>query len=194
MELVGGRPGGTDRPEREVQLVAAVIHGLHTVGAKRARPLLPRLGDFLQHTMLPRIARRTVELNLGPRGWLVREALPEAHTLRQSPARTTVLHADLYRENVIFDDRRHARLIDPHPMVGDTAYDWAFWTVHYELGQATFERMAIASRISGISVPELSAWCRAVALDGLLYYTEIRDPAEDAAAQVLAELLASGAK
>ncbi|MBC9714470.1 phosphotransferase [Streptomyces sp. TRM66268-LWL] len=194
MELVGGRPGGTARPEREVQMVAAVIHGLHTVGRKQARTMLPRLDDFLQRTMLPRIVDRTVKLDLGTRGWLVREALPEAHALRPSSARTTVLHADLYRENVIFDQRGLARLIDPHPMVGDAAYDWAFWTVHYDLGQATFQRMAIASRISGISVPELSAWCRAIALDGLLYYTEIGDPAEESAAEVLATLMAVGAE
>ncbi|NLU75512.1 phosphotransferase [Streptomyces sp. HNM0575] len=192
LELVGGRPGGLARPVQEVQMVAAVIQSLHAVGAQRGRPALPRLGDHLQHTVLPRVARRATALGLGRRAWLVREAIPHLQALRESPARTTVLHADLYRENVIFDGRGNARLIDPHPMVGDAAYDWAFWTVHYDLGQATFQRMAIASRISQIPVPEISAWCRAIALDSLLYYTEIGDPAEDAAADVLAALMASG--
>ncbi|MGW7485695.1 aminoglycoside phosphotransferase family protein [Streptomyces sp. NPDC054786] len=192
MELVGGRPGGAARPEREVQMVAAVIQGLHAVGAKQGRPALPRLGDHLQHTVLPRVTRRAVTLDLGRRQWLVREVMPELHALRESPARTTVLHADLYQQNVLFDARRNARLIDPHPMVGDAAYDWAFWSVYYDLGQATFQRMAIASRISRIPVPEISAWCRAVALDGLLYYTEIGDQAQELAADVLAALMASG--
>lgn len=168
LELVGGQPGGIARPAQEVQVVAAVIHSLHVVGAQRGRPALPRLGDHLQHTVLPRVARRATVLGLGRRARLVREAIPELHALRESPARTTVLHADLYRENVIFDGTGNARLIDPHPMVGDAVFDWAFWTVHYDLGQATFQRMAIASRISQIPVPEISAWCRAIALDSLL--------------------------
>ncbi|MDI3417297.1 aminoglycoside phosphotransferase family protein [Streptomyces luteolus] len=192
LELVGGRPGGGARPAREVQMVAAVIQGLHAVGAKRGRPALPRLGDHLQHTVLPRVARRAGTLGLDRRAWLVREAMPELQALRESPSRTTVLHADLYRENVIFDGRGNPRLIDPHPLVGDAAYDWAFWSVYYDLGQATFQRLAIASRISRIPVPEISAWCRAVALDGLLYYSEIGDPAQETAAEVLAALMASG--
>ncbi|AKA08811.1 hypothetical protein SAZ_23765 [Streptomyces noursei ZPM] len=192
MELVGGRPGGAVRPEREVQMVAAAIQGIHAIGAKQGRPALPRLGDHLQHTVLPRVARRVATLDLGRREWLVREAIPELHMLRESPSRTTVLHTDLYRENVIFDGRRNARLIDPHPMVGDAVYDWAFWSVYYDLGQATFQRMAVASRISRISVPEISAWCRAVALDGLLYYSEVGDQAQELAADVLVALMASG--
>ena len=86
-----------------------------------------------------------------------------------------MLHADLYRENVPFDDAGLPRLIDPLPMLGDAAFDWAFWTVYYDLGEGTAERLATAARISRIPVTELIPWCRLLALDGLLYYLESGD-------------------
>lgn len=191
MELVGGRPGGSERPEREAHLAAAVIHRAHAAGSKRARPALPRLADHLQHTVLPRVVRRTTVLDLGPHERLVRAALPDLYALREAPGRTTVLHTDLYRANVIFDSHGRARLIDPLPQVGDAVFDWAFWCVYYDLNQGVFQRMAIASRISRIPLPEIAEWCRALALDGFLYYRYTGDPDETPAADVLAALTAT---
>lgn len=102
-----------------------------------------------------------------------------------------MLHTDLYRENVLFDWRGHPRLIDPLPVLGDPAFDWAFWTVYYELGRGTTARLAIASRTSRVPVPVLAPWCRLLAVHGLLFYVESGDPRATHMATVLSELLAT---
>ncbi|MER5849327.1 phosphotransferase [Streptomyces sp. NPDC002012] len=192
LELVGGCPGGAERPEREMQMVAAALQGLHTLGRRRKRPnSFPLLADHLVAEMLPRIQRRTKTLHLEAWRLLVDEALPALAGLHEDVDRTTVLHADLYRENVLFDRLGHPRLLDPLPMVGDAAFDWAFWTVYYDLGHGTEGRLATAARISRIPVPVLAPWCRALALDGLLYYLETGDPRAPRMADVLAGLSAS---
>ncbi|MET9479953.1 aminoglycoside phosphotransferase family protein [Streptomyces sp. NPDC006638] len=192
LELVGGRPGGAERPEREVQMVAAALQGLHALGRRRRRPnSFPLLADHLSTEMLPRIRRRMETLDLGARHLVVDAALPALAGLQEDGDRTTVLHADLYRENVPFDRLGHPRLLDPLPMLGDAAFDWAFWTVYYDLGHGTNGRLAAAARISRIPIPVLAPWCRALALDGLLYYLEARDPRAPQMAEVLAGISAS---
>ncbi|NWF28282.1 phosphotransferase [Streptomyces sp. PKU-EA00015] len=191
LELVGGQPGGAARLSRERHMVAAAIQGLHSLGQKRPTPALPSLAHFHQEVVVPRIHQRAQSLDLGPMGTLVEEACEGLSSLREDPTRTTVLHADLYRENVIFDGGGHPRLIDPHPLVGDAAFDWAFWTVYYDLEGGVADRLATASRISRIPVPEITPWCRALAVDGFLYYTEIHDPAKPKIAKVLSSLMAS---
>ncbi|WP_329020983.1 aminoglycoside phosphotransferase family protein [Streptomyces sp. NBC_00690] len=192
LELVGGQPGGADRPRREIQMVAAAIQGLHTFGQHRRRPDgLPRLADHLAQEIRPRTEQRLQKLDLG--GWrsLAEVGISAAIDLEEVPRQATVLHADLYRENVLFDWQGHPRLIDPLPMVGDPAFDWAFWTVYYDLGRGTDERLATASRVSRIPVPVLAPWCRLLAVDGLLFYVESGDPRTHLMAEVLTHLLAS---
>jgi streptomycin 6-kinase len=192
LELVGGRPGGAERPEHELQMVAAALQGLHALGRRRRRPnSFPLLADHLSTEMLPRIRRRMETLDLGARHLLLDAAPPALAGLQEDGDRTTVLHADLYRENVPFDRLGHPRLLDPLPMLGDAAFDWAFWTVYYDLGHGTDGRLATAARISRIPVPVLAPWCRALALDGLLYYLEARDPRAPQMTEVLAGLSAS---
>ncbi|MGS2588814.1 aminoglycoside phosphotransferase family protein [Streptomyces hebeiensis] len=192
LELVGGRPGGAERPAREVQMVAAALQGLHTLGQRRRRAnSFPLLTDYLGTEMLPRIRRRMEALDLDAWRLLVDAALPALAGLQEDPGRMTVLHADLYRENVPFDLLGHPRLLDPLPMLGDAAFDWAFWAVYYDLGHGTDGRLAAAARISRIPVPVLAPWCRALALDGLLYYLEAGDPRAPRMAEVLAGLSAS---
>ncbi|MEU2774022.1 aminoglycoside phosphotransferase family protein [Streptomyces sp. NPDC007162] len=189
LEMIGGRPGGGERPAREAQAVAAVLQGLHTFGRRRRRPtVLPLLATYLHQEVRPRIRRRLEAADVGPYHDLVDALLPELMALEEDDSRKTVLHADLYRENVLFDWLGHPRLIDPLPMVGDAAFDWAFWTVYYDLGHGTDVRLATAARISCIPVPVLAPWCRAHALDGLLYYLETGDPRAPRMADVLAWL------
>ncbi|MEU9111194.1 aminoglycoside phosphotransferase family protein [Streptomyces sp. NPDC048483] len=189
LELVGGRPGGGERPQREVQMVAAALQGLHTLGRRRGRlNRFPLLADHLQQEVLPRIRRRTRELDLGSWRPLVDVLLPTLDGLQQDTDRLTVLHADLYRENVPFDGRGHPRLIDPLPMLGDAAFDWAFWTVYYDLGNGTDGRLSAAALVSRIPVPLLGPWCRALALDGFLFYLETGDPRAPRMADVLSSL------
>lgn len=189
LELVGGRPGGAERPAREMQMVAAALQGLHTLGRRRNRPTgLPVLADHLQTEMLPRIEQRIQTLRLGAWRPLIDAACPSLADLKEDAGRTTVLHADLYRENVPFDWMGLPRLLDPLPMVGDAVFDWAFWTVYYDLGHGTDRRLASAARVSRIPVPVLAPWCRALAVDGLLFYIEAGDPRAQRMSGVLSSL------
>ncbi|MFG2680787.1 aminoglycoside phosphotransferase family protein [Streptomyces sp. NPDC048392] len=191
LEMVGGRPGGCERPPRELQTVAAALQGLHTIGRRQRRPReLPSLTSYLYQEVRPRVRRRLESVDAGPWQGLVNSAVPALVALEEDGGRATVLHADLYRENVLFDWLGHPRLIDPLPMVGDAAFDWAFWTVYYDLGHGTDARLATAARISRIPVPVLAPWCRALALDGLLFYLDTGDPRAPRMADVLAWLSA----
>ncbi|MBA2806475.1 phosphotransferase [Streptomyces sp. KM273126] len=191
LELVGDRPGGAAPPGHERQTVATAIQALHSLGRRRPRPDVPGLAHFCQKVVIPRIRERAQRLDLGAGRKLVAEACEGLPGLREDLTRTTVLHADLYRDNVIFDSGGHPRLIDPHPLVGDAAFDWAFWTVYYDLEREVTDRLATASRISRIPAPEITPWCRALAVDGLLYYLEIDDPALPKIAKVLSTLMTS---
>lgn len=191
LEMISGQPGGGERPPREPQTVAAALQGLHTFGRLRRRPRdLPLLATYLHQEVRPRIWRRLESVDLCPWHHLANAILPELMTLEEDDGRATVLHMDLYRENVLFDWLGHPRFIDPLPMVGDAAFDWAFWTVYYDLGHGTDARLATAARIARIPVPVLAPWCRALAVDGLLYYLETADPRAPRMAEVLAWLSA----
>ncbi|MYR55981.1 phosphotransferase [Streptomyces sp. SID625] len=191
LEMISGQPGGGERPPRELQTVAAALHGLHTFGRLRRRARdLPLLAAYLHQEVRPRIWRRLESVDLGPWHDLANAILPELMALEEDDGRATVLHTDLYRENVLFDWLGHPRFIDPLPMVGDAAFDWAFWTVYYDLGHGTDARLATAARITRIPVPVLAPWCRALAVDGLLYYLETADPRAPRMAEVLAWLSA----
>jgi streptomycin 6-kinase len=190
LEMISGQPGGSGRPPREVPRVAAALQGLHTLGRLRQRPPgLPTLATYLDQETRPRIRHRLESVGLGPWHDLAHAAVPEAMALEEA-GRTTVLHADLYRENVLFDWLGHPRFVDPLPMVGDAAFDWAFWTVYYDLGRGMEARLALAARVARIPVPALAPWCRTLALDGLLYYLDTADPRAPRMADVLAWLSA----
>ncbi|RDG34770.1 aminoglycoside phosphotransferase family protein [Streptomyces corynorhini] len=194
LEMVGGRPGGSDWRQRETQMVAGALHGLHLRGrAELPEGSLPLLGDYLRFEVLPRIEKRALRLDLGPWQPLADDELRAITMLQEDPRRSTVLHGDLYRENVPFDGQGHPRLIDPVPMVGDAAFDWAFWTVYYDLGRETSQRLATAARISRIPVPVIAPWCRLLSLDGLLYYVDTDDPRAPQMFGVLSFLSVRGA-
>lgn len=194
LEMVGGRPGGSNWRQRETPMVAGALHGLHTLGRTRRRTgSFPLLREYLRLEVLPRIERRALSLDLGPWRPLVDDEFRAIVMVEEDPRRSTVLHADLYRENVPFDNTGHPRLIDPVPMVGDAAFDWAFWTVYYDLGRKTNQRLATAARISRIPVPMIAPWCRLLSLDGLLYYVDTGDTRAPQMFEVLSFLSARGA-
>jgi streptomycin 6-kinase len=193
LEMVGGRPGGSSWRQRETQVVAAALQGLHTLG--RVRPLtghLPLLGDYLRFEVFPRIEKRVRSLDLGSWQPFADHEFRAIHRLVEGTGQPTVLHGDMYRENVAFDSTGHPRLIDPVPMVGDAVFDWAFWTVYYDLGRETNVRLATASRVSRIPVPVIAPWCRLLSLDGLLYYVDTDDPRAPQMLEVLSFLSARG--
>ncbi|MEU2393303.1 aminoglycoside phosphotransferase family protein [Streptomyces sp. NPDC007369] len=187
--MVGGHPGGAKPPRRELQMVAAALQGLHTLGRRRARSMsFPALADHLGREVLPRIDRRAQAVVAGPWYPLIEATHRALPPLEEDTSRRTVLHADLYRENVPFGWLGDPRFIDPLPMLGDPAFDWAFWTVYYDLGRETDRRLAAATRVSRIPVPVLAPWCRLLALDGLLFYLESGDPRAGRMADVLSTL------
>ncbi|RBM22522.1 aminoglycoside phosphotransferase family protein [Streptomyces sp. PT12] len=174
LRAVGGVPGGAVRPPHEEGLVAAAIQRVHEEGAhSHAAVELPSLRDFTAEEVRPRIDRR---LKLTEHRQRAERALSHTAGLREEPRRQTVLHADLYRENVPFTLDGQPVLLDPLPMTGDAAFDWAFWTIYYQVGGGTAYRLRRASRTSGIPVDEILPWCLLLSTDGLLYYEETNDP------------------
>ncbi|MDH6132802.1 streptomycin 6-kinase [Kitasatospora sp. MAA4] len=177
MEVVGAAPGGAARPAGEYEPVAAALQQLHVLGRRQCVPTagLPSLQDFLDIEMAPRMHRRLREDDPG----ILRDWIGGVGTLAGSlwhdPKQVSVLHADLYRENVLFDREHRPVLIDPLPLVGDVIFDWAFWTVYYDLGTATLERFETAVRTGGLDPQRLSRWCLVLCVDGFLYYREVGD-------------------
>ncbi|MFE3098595.1 fructosamine kinase family protein, partial [Streptomyces sp. NPDC059248] len=187
---VGGAPGGAPRPAHENGLVAAAVARVHEAG--RSAPvagIFPALQDHLAKEVLPRVRHRLETTALGPR---TGSAFRGGAGIREHPARRTLLHADLYRENVLFTEDGRPVLLDPLPMTGDAAYDWAFWTIYYEVGSGTEDRLHRARLASGIPVGQLLPWCLLLGLDGLLYYETTGDARLTVMTGVLDSLLGKG--
>ncbi|GAA0422013.1 aminoglycoside phosphotransferase family protein [Streptomyces luteireticuli] len=189
LETVGGHPGGAARPAREEMRVASAIQQLHGRGRVAALPhAFPPLSAFLNDEVLPRIRHRAIVLGLHKHRHFIGNELRMLGDLAERRERRTVLHADLYRENALFDEAGRPVLIDPLPMAGDAAFDWAFWSVYYDVGRRTHYRLTTAAQTSGIPASEILPWCRLLALDGLLYYLDTHDPRATRMAQTLTRL------
>jgi streptomycin 6-kinase len=168
MELVGGRPGGATPASDEYHAVAAGIGRLHATRADPAR--LPSLADYLAREVMPRVDWRTQRLGADiPERCLdaLARVYPDEHQI-------VLLHGDLYRENVAFDETGRPVFVDPLPMVGDPLFDWAFWVVYYTTGDQ-LGRLPVAVKAAGVAVADLLPWCLMLCVDGLLYYRDSGD-------------------
>lgn len=193
LSLVGGRPGGSRRGSDDIRQVAGVIQAAHDRGRTLEEQLgFPELSAYLDEEVRPRVAHRMDSLTPVATGPLLRAGWRALESLTQAGHRRTVLHGDLYRENTACDGRGRPHLLDPLPMYGDAAYDWAFWTVYYRLGQGTEERLALASRVSGIGRTVLRSWSLALCLHGLLYYREVADSRYPTMERVMRSIIPSG--
>ncbi|MFD7813705.1 fructosamine kinase family protein [Streptomyces sp. NPDC059785] len=177
LTMVGGHPGGAVRPPSTAEhlLVAEALHGLHATGRTTPRAAMtdfPVLEAYVEEEVVPRIHRRRARF-AGRQ--MVDAALSVLVGLREASDRTTVLHGDLYRENIPFDLDGEPVPLDPLPLRGDAVFDWAFWVVYYELGARTNHRFRQALTTSGIPLTDLLPWCVLLSLDGLLYYAETGD-------------------
>lgn len=186
LELVGGRPGGTPRPADDYRLVARALARMH------AQPLpeqdFPSLDGYLRDTLEPRIVRRLRPyLNEVPRK-CVDLGLNAVHAPTQFAP--VLLHADLYRENVPFNHEGKPVFLDPLPMIGDAAFDWAFFVVYFDLAGDPVARLRAATEASGIASRALLPWCFTMCLDGLLYYREVGDDRERRMIAVMTALAA----
>lgn len=176
LELVGDRPGGSDRPDLELPPVAEALHKLHSVGLRNRPDGLPRLSDYIRDEVTPRVWTRLRDLDLARWGEVARVGLCALGEPWRRDSQVTVLHGDLYRENVLFSAARGPVFVDPLPMLGPAAFDWAFWVVYYEVGCGVDDRMSLALQVSGLPERDLRRWCSVLFLDGLLYYLETTDP------------------
>ncbi|MQA25780.1 MAG: hypothetical protein GEU94_09935 [Micromonosporaceae bacterium] len=174
LQAVGGTPGGTPRPEDHARRVAATLPELH------AHPALPDAAVplFAAHqsaVVRPRIQDRLRRLAHGLDDELV-EAVHAVDMERMSSRGSLVmLHADLYAENIPFDSHGQPVFIDPHPMRGPAAYDWAFWCVYYTVDG--FERrLDLCGGVAAVPMDEVVAHAAVLALDGYLYYLDTKDP------------------
>ncbi|QNE19427.1 phosphotransferase [Kribbella qitaiheensis] len=180
LEMVGGEPGGRGRPAGELTLVAEALQHLHALGRQRSPAGFPLLADYLQGEVAPRVWKRLRDQDLGQWRPVAQAGL---HALREAAGahpdgtgQQTLLHGDLYRENVLFSDCQQPVFLDPLPMLGSEAFDWAFWVVYYEVECGFEDRLALAQTVSGLPVQGIRRWCTVLFLDGLLYYLETHDP------------------
>ncbi|WP_306369393.1 aminoglycoside phosphotransferase family protein [Nocardiopsis sp. CC223A] len=186
LSLIGGRPGGGRRPDDDARRVAEVIQAAHEQGrAVEGHREFPELSSFLDQEVRPRVAKRLDSLNSDKRDPLLQGGLRELESLSQTRLHRTVLHGDLYQENTACDEEGTPHLLDPLPMYGDAAFDWAFWIVYYRLGRGTAERLALAAQTSQIGKERLRSWCLATCLDGLLYYLDVGDTRAPAMTRIM---------
>lgn len=191
MQLIGGRPGGCQPPQHDQDLVAEALQDLHGMARDVAGlAVLPSLNGYLAGTLFPRVDRRLRTVGVDVRD-PYRVALARLEPQQEHGGRPSVLlHADLYRENIMFARGARPVFIDPLPMVGDPVFDWAFWTVYYDLASDPMARLRLAARASRISATDLAAWCLLLCVDGLCYYREVGDSRQRRMADVLAAVAA----
>lgn len=197
LAMVGGRPGGSARPADDQRLVADALHRVHRIGSTAACHRVgstaawsadfPLMDDYVTKQVLPRVHHRS---RASAHRELAEHSLSLLVDLHEDPHRHTVLHGDLYSENVPFDQHGRPILLDPVPMRGDAVFDWAFWIVYYRVGRQVNQRIREALRVSGVPLSELLPWCVLLAVDGLLYYEETSDARLTTMTSVLRSLLA----
>lgn len=186
--LVGGAPGGGPRPADDHRLIAEDLARVH------ARPPpegeFPSLAEYLRCTVEPRMLQRLRSyLNEVPRR-CVDLGMSAVRAPTHSPP--ALLHADLYRENVPFDHDGKPVFLDPLPMVGDPAFDWAFFVVYFDLAEDPLPRLNAATEASSVTPRALLPWCLTLCLDGLLYYHEVGDDREPRMVEVMVALATKG--
>lgn len=192
IESVSGTPGGADRPPNHAARVAAALHRLHQQTAlPDSVGSVPLLTNYYLHEVVPRISSRAVRWNDVVGADRVTRALELCRDLATAKRTPVMLHADLYAENVLFDEHGEPVFIDPHPKIGSAAFDWAFWCVYYVPSPSAgfAERVELCRQHTSCDMDEVLAWVVTLAVDGALYYLDTEDPTAEAMLAVLSSPL-----
>lgn len=184
LEAVGGVPGGVARPVDHQRRVAAALSRLHRSAASVDGPV-PLLTDYYLNTVMPRVERRGTRFGHIVGADRVARCIELSHRLCARPAFLSMLHADLYAENVLFDSDGEPVFVDPHAQIGSPAFDWAFWCVYYLPTSGFTDRVALCREYAQDELEEALAWSVTLAVDGALYYLDTGDDRVSAMLAVL---------
>ncbi|MGH3734667.1 MAG: aminoglycoside phosphotransferase family protein [Micromonosporaceae bacterium] len=196
LRAVAGRPGGAGRPVDDARRVAERLPELHSCGAPSVGASVPALLDHHRAEVRPRVRERLTRLPHCLDKAMLRTALAFDAEQLMAGMEPVMLHADLYAENITFDEQGQPVFIDPHPMLGPAAYDWAFWCVYYTAEQFN-RRLDLCHESAAVPFDEALRHIAVLALDGYLYYLDTDDPRAGSTRAVLriaTELLATGAQ
>lgn len=174
LRAVGKTPGGRSRPGDHESRVAAVLKQLHSRPADDVEEV-PALGDYYQSEVMPRIGRRAMSLDQPIESAKTDAVLVLCDQLSSGQSSPSLLHSDLYAENIPFDEHGAPVFIDPLAMVGDAAFDWAFWSVYYTPLEGFERRLELCKAYAPCKVDKIIRWASTLAVDGALFYIETAD-------------------
>lgn len=111
---------------------------------------------------LERVAESTGPLDPG----LMREAMDLRRALLAEPAEARLLHGDLHYDNILSDERRGYRLIDPKGLRGDPLFDLGYLVSRVQplgrdalpLSRAVGVRLDVLAGAFGSDRKRLAAW------------------------------------
>ncbi len=178
-----GQVGGTRLPADHQARAAAVIPLLHARPAA-AHPDVSELACSFRQRIAARLMA-SPHLNRLCEPDALRNLIRMGHAVLDRAEAAVMLHADLYRENLLFDTDGAPAWIDPRGRRGPAEYDWAFWAVLYDRGGFTV-RLKIATDVGEVDRQALLTWVAITAADGLHYHLEVDD--RSAAQEMLAIL------
>lgn len=184
VELVGSVPGGATRPRDHDKRVAAAIPCLHRV-AVEPDGNVPLLTDYHLGTVVSRVRQRASRFGHLVGQECVESAISLCHDLCADSRDLTMLHSDLYAENVLFDQAQDVVFIDPHAKIGSRAFDWAFWCVYYVPTCGFKDRIVLCNEYVPALVNEVLAWSATLAVDGALYYLDAGEDTVTAMLEIL---------
>lgn len=172
LPMVGHSPGGATPPHDHELRTALRLPSLHRRPATRQRHV-PDLQTLFNQRIQPQInASQQLKQCLGSNAVA---AITRLGQLALDRDRTrTMLHGDLYFENVVFNTGGHPTFVDPRGITGPAAYDWAFWCVFY-LDDGLERRLAMIDRLGLVDRAAVIPWIVVITADSLRHHLQAGD-------------------
>lgn len=175
LHAVSETPGGAEQPADREERVASSLAQLHT-GVVSHLADVPLLADYYRSEVLVRIEQRARSLDHPVPRATIEAVMALCMKLSDEDERSTsLLHSDLYAENILFDGSGTPVFIDPLAHVGDMAFDWAFWSVYYTPLEGFERRLSLCAAYAPCSIARIIGWAATLAADGALFYIETGD-------------------